>query len=137
MLAYIIAKFGEYLGKGIVYGKDTPNFVANRIGVYGLMKTMKLMEAGGYTIEEVDKIAGTPMGRPKSAAFKTADIVGIDTFVHVAKNCYDSLVDDEERDVFQMPAWVENLVDAGRLGRKERRFGFTRVGHQGARYHHR
>ncbi|MCK6549119.1 3-hydroxyacyl-CoA dehydrogenase NAD-binding domain-containing protein [Myxococcota bacterium] len=113
-----IAAFGEWLGKGIVYGKDTPNFVANRIGTYSMMKCIHVMQADGYTIEEVDKIVGTPMGRPKSAAFQTADIVGIDTFAHVAKNCFDALPNDPERDVFKMPEWIEKLVQSGRLGRK-------------------
>ena len=111
-------EFGEFLGKGIVYGKDTPNFVANRIGVYGLMQVMKSMAEDGVSIEAVDKIVGVPMGRPKSAAFQTGDIVGIDTFVHVAQNCYDNLPEDEERDVFQMPDWVKGLVERGHLGRK-------------------
>lgn len=113
-----MARFGEFLGKGIVYGKDTPNFVANRIGVYGIMATMKAMVDDGFTIEQVDKIVGKPMGRPKSAAFNTCDIVGIDTMVHVAQNCYDSLPNDEARDIFQMPDFVRELVKEGRLGRK-------------------
>jgi 3-hydroxyacyl-CoA dehydrogenase len=111
-------RLGEELGKGIVYGKDTANFVANRIGVYSLMKTIHLMASDGYTIEEVDKITGKPMGRPSSAAFGTGDLVGIDTFVHVAQNCVDSLVQDEERDVFRMPQWILDLVSRGMTGRK-------------------
>jgi 3-hydroxyacyl-CoA dehydrogenase len=109
---------GEFLGKGVVYGKDTTNFIANRIGIYALMQAIHTMKEDGLTIEEVDKIAGPPMGRAKSAAFNTGDIVGVDTFVHVADNCYDSLVDDEERDVFKMPEWIRKLVADGRLGRK-------------------
>ncbi len=111
---------GEHLGKGIVYGKDTPNFVANRIGIYGLMQVMKSMEEDKLTIEVVDKIVGVPMGRPKSAAFQTGDIVGIDTFVHVAQNCYDNLPEDEERDIFKMPAWVTQLVEKKHTGRKSK-----------------
>jgi len=112
------ARLGAHLGKGVVHAKDTPNFVANRIGVYGLMRAIKTMMDDGFSIEEVDKIVGTPMGRPKTAAFKTADLVGIDTFVHVARNCYDNLTEDEERGIFQMPDWIEKLVEQGRLGRK-------------------
>jgi 3-hydroxyacyl-CoA dehydrogenase len=115
-----IAAFGEFLGKGIVYGKDTANFVANRIGVYGMMQTFSAMSDFGLTIEEVDKIAGKPMGRPKSAAFRTADVVGIDTLMHVAQNCYDSLPDDEERDIFKIPEWIQQLVESGRIGQKTR-----------------
>ena len=113
-----VARIGEDLGKGIVYGKDTPNFVANRIGIYGIMHVIHTMIADGYSIEEVDKIVGKPMGRPSSAAFRTADLVGIDTFLHVAKNCYDSLPDDEERDIFLMPDWINKLVASGRTGQK-------------------
>jgi 3-hydroxyacyl-CoA dehydrogenase len=119
---------GEMLGKGIVYGKDTPNFIANRIGMYGLMTVVKTMEEDGYTIEEVDKIVGEPMARPKSAAFNTADFVGIDTLVHVARNCYESLTQDEEREVFKVPAWIENLVKSGRSGRKSGAGFYKKVG---------
>lgn len=112
-------KFGrDCLGKGIVFGKDTPNFVANRIGVYGLLKVIQLMIESGFTIEEVDAIFGPPMGRPKTAAFKTCDLVGLDTFAHVTKNCYDSLVDDDERDVFQLPDFVHKMIEKGWLGNK-------------------
>lgn len=113
-----VAQFGELLGKGIVYAKDTTNFVANRIGVYSLMLTMKLMQEAKLNVEQVDKIMGKAVGRPKSAAYQTADLVGLDTLVHVAKNCYDSLQNDEERDVFTMPPWVTELVQQGQLGRK-------------------
>ena len=112
-------KFGEeVLGKGIVYGKDTTNFIANRIGVYGMMKTMEEMRSAELSVEEVDKIFGPAMGRPKSAVFRTADIVGLDTFVHVATNCYDTLPDDEERDVFKIPSFIQKMVDLGMLGAK-------------------
>jgi 3-hydroxyacyl-CoA dehydrogenase len=113
-----MAEFGEFLGKGVVDAKDTPNFVANRIGVYSMMYTMHHMLEAGLSIEQVDKITGKPMGRPSSAAFGTGDLVGIDTLVHVAKNCFDSLTNDEERSTFQVPEFVLDLVAAGRLGRK-------------------
>ncbi len=111
-------EFGEFLGKGVVDAKDTPNFVANRIGVYSMMFTMHHMLEVGLSIEQVDKITGKPLGRPSSAAFGTGDLVGIDTLVHVAKNCFDSLTSDEERNTFQVPEFVRELVAAGRLGRK-------------------
>ena len=123
-------QIGEMLGKGVVYGKDTPNFVANRIGTYGLMQTMKSMMEDGLTIEEVDKIVGVPMGRPSSAAFRTCDVVGIDTFVHVANNCYENLGADEEREVFKMPDWVVRLVERGNLGRKTGAGFYKKVGDQ-------
>ncbi len=121
-----MAHFSQrYLGKGVVYAKDTPNFIANRIGVYSMMKTIQSMGELGYTIEEVDAIVGRPMGRPKSAAFRTADVVGLDTFVHVAQNCYDALPDDPERDVFQIPGFLKGMVEKRLLGQKTKA-GFYR-----------
>jgi 3-hydroxyacyl-CoA dehydrogenase len=112
-------RFGEeLLGKGIVYGKDTTNFVANRIGVYAMLKTIAEMEKAELSIEEVDAIFGPAMGRPKSAIFRTADIVGLDTFAHVAKNCFDTLVDDEGRDVFRLPPSLAAMIAKGLLGEK-------------------
>ncbi|MFZ5439383.1 MAG: 3-hydroxyacyl-CoA dehydrogenase/enoyl-CoA hydratase family protein [Myxococcota bacterium] len=114
-----LAEFGERtLGKGIVYGKDTTNFIANRIGTYGMMRTINLMAQHEVTVEEVDKIFGPAMGRPKSAVFRTADIVGLDTFLHVTKNCYDSLPNDPAREVFKAPAWLEQMVEKKMLGDK-------------------
>ncbi len=114
-----IHRFGEEtLGKGIVYGKDTTNFIANRIGTYGMLKVLAELPTSGLSIEAVDKIFGPAMGRPKSAVFRTADIVGLDTFLHVAKNCYDTLTGDEEREVFKAPEFVEQMVAKGLLGDK-------------------
>jgi len=113
------ATWGErVLGKGIVYGKDTTNFVANRIGTYGMMRTLKTMGDANLTIEEVDKIFGPAMGRPKSAVFRTADLVGLDTFMHVTKNCYDSLTQDEARETFKPPAFLEQMIEKKMLGDK-------------------
>jgi 3-hydroxyacyl-CoA dehydrogenase len=123
-----MARFGEWLGKGIVYAKDTPNFVANRIGVYSLMFTMRAMLEDGLTVEQVDKIVGRPMGRPKSAAFDTADLVGLDTLMHVAKNCETALVSDEERAVFALPDVVQKLIARGSLGRKSGGGFYKKVG---------
>jgi 3-hydroxyacyl-CoA dehydrogenase len=114
-----VAAFGaNILGKGIVYGKDTPNFVANRIGTFGMMRLIQLALDGGYTVEEIDAIFGAPLGRPKSAVFRTADIVGLDTVVHVANNCYSSLVNDEQRDTFKVPAVITQMVERNMLGDK-------------------
>ncbi|HET7545289.1 MAG TPA: 3-hydroxyacyl-CoA dehydrogenase NAD-binding domain-containing protein [Polyangiaceae bacterium] len=113
-----MTEFGEFLGKGVIDAKDTPNFVANRIGVYSMMLTMHQMLEAGLSLSAVDKITGKPMGRPSSAAFGTGDLVGIDTLVHVAKNCLDSLTQDEARSTFEVPEFVRDLVAAGRLGRK-------------------
>lgn len=123
-----MASFGEFLGKGIVYAKDTPNFVANRIGVFAMMLTLHKLVESGLGIEAVDKITGQPMARPKSAAFGTADLVGIDTLAHVAKNCFDSLPKDEERQVFELPAFVRELIDKKLLGRKTDGGFYKKVG---------
>ena len=114
-----IVAFGENaLGKGIVVGRDTPNFVGNRIGAYAMMVAIHQMLESGLAPEEVDAVAGPPLGRPKSAAFRTADMVGIDTFVHVADNCHRLLVDDPERDAFLVPAFIRTMVQRGQLGNK-------------------
>lgn len=115
------AEFGErMLGKGIVYGKDTTNFIANRIGTYGMMRILHRMQAEGFTIEEIDKIFGPALGRPKSAVFRTADLVGLDTLMHVTQNCFDSLVNDEDRDTFKPPAFLTKMVEKKMLGDKTR-----------------
>jgi len=113
------------LGKGIVYAKDTPNFIANRIGVYAIYKSIRHMLDMGMTVEEVDAVAGTATARPKSAAFRTADLVGIDTLTHVGNNSYQLLPDDEERDIFLVPEFMAKMVEAGLLGNKTKR-GFYR-----------
>ena len=114
-----VARFGsDILGKGIVWGKDTTNFIANRIGTFGIMHLLKLALEGGYTVEEVDAIFGPAMGRPKSAVFRTGDIVGIDTLVDVAGNCYRNLTSDERRDDFKVPALLTQMVEKKLLGDK-------------------
>jgi len=124
-----IRRFGEdQLGKGIVFGKDTPNFIGNRIGAHAMMATMHMMLEDGLSPEDVDNITGVPMGHPKSASFRTADMVGLDTFAHVAANCYASLPDDEERDVFQLPAFVKQMTEKKLLGDKTKGGFYKRVG---------
>ncbi len=127
-----VRKLGEdVLGKGIVVAKDTPNFVGNRIGAYSMMAAIHQMLADGLTPEDVDAIAGEPLARPKSAAFRTADVVGLDTFVHVADNCYAALEKDEERDVFKVPEYIRQMIARKLLGDKTRA-GFYRKGASGA-----
>lgn len=106
------------LGKGVVLAKDTPNFIANRIGTYGLLVTLKEMTENGFSVEEVDAVTGPAMGRPKSATFRTLDLVGLDTFVHVANNVYDNVTDEKEKAIFDVPAVMKNLVEKGWLGEK-------------------
>lgn len=113
------AKFGEaILGKGIVHAKDTPAFIANRIGTYGILSVLKHMQAGGFTVEQVDGIWGKPMGRPGSAVFRTADLVGLDTLAHVIQGLYDNCPNDPQRDIFQLPSYLKALIDRGSLGEK-------------------
>lgn len=109
------------LGKGIVYAKDTANFIANRIGVYAIYKGIQHMQEMGMTVEEVDSIAGPATARPKSAAFRTADLVGLDTLAHVGTNSYDQLPDDEERDVFKLPEFMAEMIDKKMLGNKSKK----------------
>ena len=114
-----VEHFGrELLGKGIVFAKDTPNFVANRIGAHALMVALHEMLGAGLQPEDVDNIAGVPLGRPKSAIFRTADIVGLDTLAHVVDNCWQMLTDDEDREVFRMPDFVKAMIEQKRLGDK-------------------
>ncbi len=120
VLAFM-ADYGErVMGKGIVWAKDTPNFVGNRIGVQGMVKTMQLMLEDGMTIPEVDALFGPAMGRPKTAMFKTADLVGLDTLAHVAKNTYDLVPDDEARADFVMPDFVGQMITGKMLGKKSK-----------------
>jgi len=112
-------QFGrELLGKGIVWAKDTPNFIGNRIGLQSMMTTIHLMLERGLQPEDVDAITGIPMAHPKSATFRTADVVGLDTVGHVAANCYKSLTDDEDRETFKTPAFITQMIEKGILGDK-------------------
>ncbi|WP_064092901.1 3-hydroxyacyl-CoA dehydrogenase/enoyl-CoA hydratase family protein [Rossellomorea aquimaris] len=120
--------FGEdALGKGVVFAKDTPNFIANRIGTYGLLITVQEMLKGGYSVGEVDSITGPTIGRPKSATFRTLDVVGLDTFAHVAKNVYDQ-VEGEEKKVFEVPAFMQKMLEKGWLGSKSGQGFFLKKG---------
>jgi 3-hydroxyacyl-CoA dehydrogenase len=114
-----MADFGErILGKGIVWAKDTPNFVGNRIGVQGMVKGMKLMLEEGISIAEVDALFGPGLGRPRTGMFKTADIVGLDTLAHVAKNTYEMIEGDEDRESFVLPEFVNTMIAKNLLGKK-------------------
>jgi len=108
----------DRLGKGVVYAKDTPNFIANRIGTFAFMAALKRVIDEDYKVEEVDKILGPAMGKPKSAMFRTADIAGIDTLAHVVKNTYDNCPNDEQRPIFVMPDIVNKMIANGWTGDK-------------------
>ncbi len=116
-----------YLGKTTVLCKDTPAFIANRIGVYGIMSIFRLMEKMELSIDEVDALTGPIIGRPKSATFRTADVVGIDTMVKVAKGVYDNCPNDEARNVFLIPAWLEKMVTNNWLGDKTGQGFFKKI----------
>jgi 3-hydroxyacyl-CoA dehydrogenase len=122
-------RFGQdTLGKGVVLGKDTPNFIGNRIGAHAMMTAIHLMVDSGLAPEDVDAITGQPMAHPKSASFRTADLVGVDTFVHVADNCYAALTGDEDRKVFQVPPFIRAMVEKKLLGDKTRGGFYKRAG---------
>ncbi len=118
----VLAELGEFvdrrLGKGVVRATDTPNFVANRVGVFGMLDAIRAMAEQNLTVEEVDFLTGPVVGRPKSASFRTADLVGLDTFLAVAANVYDGCPDDEARELFQPPALLTGMVEKGLLGEK-------------------
>jgi 3-hydroxyacyl-CoA dehydrogenase len=121
----------EVLGKSVVIGKDTPNFIANRIGVYGFMSTLRRALDEGYTVGEVDTILGTNMGRPKSAVFRTADLSGLDTTAHVADNLYENAPDDEQREIFRVPEVMREMIRRGWLGEKSGQGFYKRVKNPG------
>jgi len=108
------------LGKGVVYAKDTPNFVANRIGVYGMFCVLTAMMDLGLTIEAVDALTGPVVGNAKSASFRTADLVGLDTILHVADNVYEGAPNDERREMFKAPDFIRKMIERGLLGEKTR-----------------
>lgn len=124
------------LGKGVVLAKDTPNFISNRIGTYGLLVTLQEMVEGSYTVEEVDAATGPALGRPKSATFRTLDLVGIDTFVHVARNVFDNVADGAEKAAFTVPDVMEQLVSRGWIGEKGGQGFYKKIkGEHGSQIH--
>ena len=107
-----------YLGKTTVLAKDTPAFIANRIGVFGIMAILNAMEKLDLTVDEVDALTGPVIGRPKSATFRTADVVGIDTLVKVANGVAENCPDDEAKAAFSIPNWLEKMISNNWLGDK-------------------
>ena len=121
-----MTKFGkDALGKGVVIAKDTPNFIANRIGTYGLLVTVEEMLEKGLKVGEVDSITGTLIGRPRSATFRTLDLVGLDTFAHVANNVYDKVTGDEQN-VFEIPGFMQKMLENKWFGEKTRKGFYER-----------
>ena len=122
-----------YLGKTTVLCKDTPAFIANRIGVFSIMAILKVMEQLGMTIDEIDALTGPIIGRPKSATFRTSDVVGIDTMVKVAQGVKDNCPNDEAKDVFSIPTWLQKMVDNNWLGDKTKQGFFKMVKGEGTK----
>ena len=106
------------LGKGVVPAKDTPNFIANRIGTFSMLNVIRQMQALEMTIEEVDACTGPAIGQPKSATFRTGDLVGLDILVHVVRNIYENATTDESRDIYKVPPFMEEMIKRGWLGDK-------------------
>jgi len=124
-----IASFADVrLGKGVVIAKDTPNFIGNRIALFGVMHLLRAVESGEVTIEEVDAITGPAIGRPKSATFRTMDIAGVDVLAHVARNLGERLDDPAERAMFVLPPFIEQMVARGMIGAKAGRGFYEKRG---------
>ncbi len=123
-----LMEYGQlYLGKKTVLCKDTPAFIANRVGVYGIMALFHTVEEMGLTDEEVDKLTGPVLGRPKSATFRTCDVVGLDTLVHVANGLKANCPNDEESKLFELPSYVSKMVENGWLGSKSKQGFYKKV----------
>ncbi len=118
VVEFLLAYGETQLGKATVLCKDTPAFIANRIGVYSMMQTMKVVEELGLTVEQVDKLTSKVVGRPKSGTFRLSDVVGLDTTVHVANNLNAALTEDESKSIFELPSMMQKLMDNKWLGDK-------------------
>ena len=129
--------YGEkILGKQTVLCKDTPAFIANRVGVFAIQALFHTVQDMGLSVEAVDKLTGPAMGRPKSATFRTCDVVGIDTLVHVANGVAQNCPDDERAEVFGIPSFVQHLVDKGHLGSKSGQGFYKKVVQDGKKEIH-
>jgi 3-hydroxyacyl-CoA dehydrogenase len=123
-----LARFADLgLGKGVVVAKDTPNFIANHIGMFGVIRLFEALASGEYTIEELDAITGPAIGRPKSATFRTVDIAGLDVLAHVVRNLTGRLCDEQTKALFTMPPLVEEMVSRGWIGEKAQQGFYKRV----------
>src|SRR3954468_15636675 len=116
------------LGKGVIRARDTPNFIANRVGVFSMLATMHHAQQFGLGFAVVDALPGPLIGRPKSATFRTADVVGLDTFAHVVKTMADTLPDDPWHKYYAIPDWLGKLIESGALGQKTKRGVYQKIG---------
>ncbi len=127
----VLAALDEFcdrrLGKGVVAAKDTPNFIAKRIGTFSMLNALRLMGELDMTVEEVDACTGPAIGQPKSATFRTADLVGLDVLAHVVRNIYDSVPNDESREIYKLPPLIEEMMKRGWLGEKTGNGFYKRV----------
>ena len=132
--ANALAEFEKFadvvLGKGVVRAKDTPNVIANRIGLFGALKAIALMQQHGFTIEEIDWLTGPLIGRPKTATFRTIDLVGLDIFIHVAQNIYENAPSDPQREIFRVPEFMKTMLVRKMLGTKAGRGFYRKEGDQ-------
>jgi len=127
VIDFLMEYGSRFLGKETVLCKDTPAFIANRVGVYSIMELFHLVSEMGLTVEEVDKLTGPVIGHAKSATFRTADVVGLDTLVHVANGVKDNCPDDERNEVFAIPEYVQKMVDNKMLGSKTGKGFFKKI----------
>lgn len=129
-----LADYGErFLGKNTVLCKDTPAFIANRVGVYSIQALFHTVSDMGLSVEAVDKLTGPVMGRPKSATFRTCDVVGLDTLVHVANGVRDNCLNDEQRALFEIPDYVSKMVEKGWLGSKTKQGFYKKIKSEGGK----
>ena len=136
VVEFFMAYGEKILGKQTVLCKDTPAFIANRVGVFAIQALFHTVQDMGLSVEAVDKLTGPAMGRPKSATFRTCDVVGIDTLVHVANGVAQNCPDDERAEVFGIPSFVQHLVDKGHLGSKSGQGFYKKVVQDGKKEIH-
>lgn len=123
-----LMEYGEkFLGKTSVLAKDTPAFIGNRIGTFGIQSLFHQVKNGEFSVEEIDKLTGTAIGRPKSATFRTADVVGLDTLCHVANGIYENCPKDEYRDIFKLPDFLKRMLDEKMLGSKTKQGFYKKI----------
>ncbi len=127
VLEFLTNYGSQFLGKTSVVAKDTPAFIGNRIGIFGIQSLFHLVKEMGLTIEEVDKLTGPVIGRPKSATFRTVDVVGLDTLVHVANGIYDNCPNDEAHELFKMPDFITKMMGNNWLGSKTNQGFYKKV----------
>jgi 3-hydroxyacyl-CoA dehydrogenase len=133
VVSFLMHYGDKFLGKTTVLCKDTPAFIGNRIGVYAMLALTHLVEKFDLSVEEVDKFTGPILGRPKSATFRTADVVGLDTLVNVANGLYENAPSDEAKEVFKLPGYIQQMVDNKWLGEKSEQGFYKKIKDEGGK----